>query len=170
MSLVEAVAPQVAAFRAAFSQLLPIDEVCGAWSEAELSSLVVGASPLQDIYWTPEHLSAHVKASHGYKMDSQPFRDLLDFMAGFSTAERRSFMTFATGAPSLPAAGFAGLRPPLTVVRKEAPSPPASPDDFLPSVMTCANYLKLPEYSSAEALKRQLHVAMTEGQNAFLLS
>jgi len=45
-----------------------------------------------------------------------------------------------------------------------------TPDQFMPSVMTCANYLKLPEYSSAEALRRQLGLAIREGQSAFHLS
>ncbi|KAJ1486133.1 hypothetical protein T484DRAFT_1790789, partial [Baffinella frigidus] len=55
------------------------------------------------------------------------------------------------------------------VVRKEAESP-LTPDDYLPSVMTCANYLKLPEYSSEENLRKQLKFAIQEGQLSFLLS
>jgi len=58
----------------------------------------------------------------------------------------------------------------LTVVKKEAPLAPMTPDQFMPSVMTCANYLKLPEYSTAEVLRRKLEFAMSEGQSAFLLS
>jgi E3 ubiquitin-protein ligase TRIP12 len=42
--------------------------------------------------------------------------------------------------------------------------------DLQPSVMTCANYLKLPDYSSKEALKAKLLMALKEGQSAFLLS
>eukprot|EP00039_Didymoeca_costata_P031575 m.35451 g.35451 ORF g.35451 m.35451 type:complete len:70 (-) comp8883_c0_seq2:1451-1660(-) len=60
--------------------------------------------------------------------------------------------------------GLQALNPPLTVVRK------GSSDNELPSVMTCQNYLKLPEYSSAEVLKAQLTKAMTEGRGSFLLS
>jgi E3 ubiquitin-protein ligase TRIP12 len=36
--------------------------------------------------------------------------------------------------------------------------------------MTCANYLKLPNYSSAEVLQTQLLTAVTEGQGSFHLS
>ena len=47
---------------------------------------------------------------------------------------------------------------------------PENPDDYLPSVMTCVNYLKLPDYSSTEALKSKLMLAAREGQKAFHLS
>jgi len=47
----------------------------------------------------------------------------------------------------VPSKGFRGLNPPLTVVRKPHEAP-LKADDYLPSVMTCVNYLKLPEYSS----------------------
>lgn len=36
--------------------------------------------------------------------------------------------------------------------------------------MTCANYLKLPDYSSIEILRAKLTVAIKEGQGAFHLS
>lgn len=42
-----------------------------------------------------------------------------------------------TGAPKLPIGGFRGLNPPFTVVRKPH-EPPYKADDYLPSVMTCA--------------------------------
>jgi E3 ubiquitin-protein ligase TRIP12 len=36
--------------------------------------------------------------------------------------------------------------------------------------MTCANYIKLPQYSCKEACLRQLRLAITEGQGSFDLS
>lgn len=64
------------------------------------------------------------------------------------------------------------LHPPLTIVRKTAENnnDNSNPDAFLPSVMTCVNYLKLPEYSSKEILKNKLFTAIRDGQYAFLLS
>eukprot|EP00928_Gymnodinium_smaydae_P006424 TRINITY_DN1226_c0_g3_i2.p1 TRINITY_DN1226_c0_g3~~TRINITY_DN1226_c0_g3_i2.p1 ORF type:complete len:873 (-),score=132.81 TRINITY_DN1226_c0_g3_i2:44-2662(-) len=168
-SLVTAVAPQVKAFRTAFQELLPL-ETCQIWCEEELTSIVGGSSVMDDSVWTVEHLSAHIKAQHGYNAESRCLRDLIATMASFSQDDRRRFLTFTTGAPALPLGGFGGLKPPLTVVKKEAPPAPASPDHFMPSVMTCANYLKLPEYSSAEILRQKLDLAMSEGQSAFLLS
>lgn len=168
-SLVSAISPQTSAFRSAFSDVLPI-EACRVWSKLELTNIVAGASVKDDACWTVDHLSAHIKAQHGYQADSQCFRDLLTVMAGFNEEDRRNFLAFATGAPALPIGGFAGLRPPLTVVKKEPPTAPLSLDQLLPSVMTCANYLKLPDYSSQAILKERLGLAMREGQSAFLLS
>jgi hypothetical protein len=62
---------------------------------------------------------------------------------GMERGERRLLLRFLTGSPTLPSGGLGRLQPPLTVVRKEAEAP-LGPDDYLPSVMTCANYLKLP--------------------------
>jgi E3 ubiquitin-protein ligase TRIP12 len=55
-----------------------------------------------------------------------------------------------------------------------------NPNNILPSVMTCNNYLlliyigtnflKLPEYTSFDILKEKLLKAIYEGQNSFLLS
>lgn len=57
----------------------------------------------------------------------------------------------------------------FTVVCKPSEDPYTS-DDYLPSVMTCVNYLKLPAYSSREVMNRQLSKAIKEGQGAFHLS
>lgn len=43
--------------------------------------------------------------------------------------------------------GFRSLMPPLTVVRKSM-EPNENPDHSLSLVMTCVNYLKLPDYTS----------------------
>lgn len=57
----------------------------------------------------------------------------------------------------------------FTVVCKPSEAPYTS-DDYLPSVMTCVNYLKLPDYTSIDALRKQLFTAIKEGQGAFHLS
>ncbi len=57
----------------------------------------------------------------------------------------------------------------FTVVCKPSEAPYAS-DDYLPSVMTCVNYLKLPDYSDIEMLRKRLFTAIKEGQGAFHLS
>jgi hypothetical protein len=43
-------------------------------------------------------------------------------------------------------------------------------DNELPSVMTCANYIKLPPYSTKDVCARQLRFALREGQGSFDLS
>lgn len=65
--------------------------------------------------------------------------------------------------------GFKALNPQLTIVRKGV-DPPLNPDDFLPSVMTCVNYLKLPDYSTVDIMKERLRFALQEGKHSFHLS
>lgn len=43
-------------------------------------------------------------------------------------------------------------------------------DSDLPSVMTCANYLKLPPYTSKAVMEARLLYAIREGQGSFDLS
>lgn len=88
-------------------------------------------------------------------MDSRPVRDVLSIMSELSLPERREFLSFITGScvlspaqpiltacsPRLPIGGFAALTPSLTIVRKDGG------DGSLPSVMTCVNYIKLPDYT-----------------------
>jgi E3 ubiquitin-protein ligase TRIP12 len=57
----------------------------------------------------------------------------------------------------------------LTVVCKPAEAPLGS-DDYLPSVMTCVNYLKLPNYSTLDVMREKIMLAIREGQGAFHLS
>ena len=45
-----------------------------------------------------------------------------------------------------------------------------STDGDLPSVMTCANYIKLPPYSSKAVMQERLLFAIREGQCSFDLS
>jgi E3 ubiquitin-protein ligase TRIP12 len=56
------------------------------------------------------------------------------------------------------------------VVKKKPEIGHENPDDYLPTVMTCQNFLKIPEYSNIVVLKEKLLLAMNEGGNAFHLS
>jgi E3 ubiquitin-protein ligase TRIP12 len=128
-----------------------------------------------------------IKADHGYNLDSKSVRNLLATMSEFDAQERRDFLQFITGSPKLPIGGkllhlscdkhsltnlfpgFKALTPMFTVVCKPS-EPPFTSDDYLPSVMTCVNYLKMPDYSTVEILREKLSVAIREGQGAFHLS
>lgn len=65
--------------------------------------------------------------------------------------------------------GFKNLHPAFTVVCKPFEAP-LKADDYLPSVMTCANYLKMPNYSSKEVTLAKFKMAYEEGQGSFHLS
>ncbi|XP_076926014.1 E3 ubiquitin-protein ligase UPL3-like isoform X2 [Bidens hawaiensis] len=97
-------------------------------------------------------------------------------MGDFNPVQQRAFCRFVSGVPRLPPGGLAVLNPKLTIVRKHSSTasnvgPNAEPaDDDLPSVMTCANYLKLPPYSTKEIMQKRILYAITEGQGSFDLS
>lgn len=115
--------------------------------------------------WTHDSLRSSTKAGHGYDSGSRVVQLLYTVLSDrFSPADRRQFLLFATGSPRLPVGGFAALTPRLTVVDKGSPDP----DAVLPSVMTCANYLKLPNYSSLEVLEQRLRLAMNEASGFHL--
>jgi E3 ubiquitin-protein ligase TRIP12 len=58
----------------------------------------------------------------------------------------------------------------LTVVKSQPVDSLDNPDNYLPTVMTCQNYLKIPIYSNKEVLREKLNLAIEEGSNAFHLS
>ncbi|PCH36373.1 hypothetical protein WOLCODRAFT_28515 [Wolfiporia cocos MD-104 SS10] len=155
---------QAKAFREGFSKVFPITDL-QAFTTDELVMLFGNSE--ED--WSPETLSEALKADHGFNVESRAIRDLLEIMSEFDGPSRRSYLQFITGSPRLPIGGFRGLNPPLTVVRKPHEAP-LTADDYLPSVMTCVNYLKLPEYSSKAVMKEKLHIAMSEGVGSFHLS
>ncbi|KAL2393380.1 putative ubiquitin fusion degradation protein C12B10.01c, partial [Exophiala dermatitidis] len=158
------VRPQIEAFQAGFSEVFSYSSL-KAFTPDELVMLFGRV----DEDWSMETLMDSVKADHGYNMDSKSVKNLLQTMSELTPAQRRDFLQFVTGSPKLPIGGFKSLTPMFTVVCKPS-EPPYTSDDYLPSVMTCVNYLKLPDYSSQEVLKERLFVAIREGQGAFHLS
>lgn len=138
--------------------------------------------------WDVKTLMDCCRPDHGYTADSRAIRFLFEVLSSYNREEQRMFVQFLTGSPRLPVGGnpntilivlyffwhknfkgFKALSPPLTVVRKTL-EPNMNPDDFLPSVMTCVNYLKLPDYSTVEVMREKLGVAASEGQHSFYLS
>ncbi|KAH9172968.1 hypothetical protein EDB89DRAFT_1961917 [Lactarius sanguifluus] len=155
---------QAKAFREGFSKVFPITDL-QAFALDELVMLFGNGE--ED--WSIETLNEAIKADHGFNAESRTIRNLIEVMSGFEAPTRRQYLQFLTGSPRLPIGGFRGLNPPLTVVRKPHEAP-LKADDYLPSVMTCVNYLKLPEYSSKDVMLEKLQVAMKEGVGSFHLS
>jgi len=164
MTLGSGVQRQVDAFRAGFSQVFPYSAL-RAFTPDELVMLFGRVE--ED--WSIETLLDSIKADHGFNMDSKSVRNLLQTMSELNPSDRRDFLQFTTGSPKLPIGGFKSLTPMFTVVCKPS-EPPYASDDYLPSVMTCVNYLKLPDYSDLEVMKRRMYTAIKEGQGAFHLS
>lgn len=164
MTLGSGIAEQVKEFQTGFSMIFPVRDL-GIFSPDELGLLCGNA----DEDWSKETLGQAIKADHGYNADSRSIRNLIDILSAFDSAERREFLQFMTGSPKLPIGGWRSLNPPFTVVRKPH-EPPNKADAMLPSVMTCAQYLKLPDYSSKEVLAAQLWRAIRDGSGSFHLS
>jgi E3 ubiquitin-protein ligase TRIP12 len=158
------VAKQTQAFRDGFSKVFSARDL-QAFTADELAMLFGNT----DEDWSVETLNEAIKADHGFNVESRAIHDLIDIMSEYDVPTRRAFLQFITGSPKLPIGGFRGLNPPLTVVRKPHEAPLVA-DDYLPSVMTCVNYLKLPEYSRKEVMREKLKTAMKEGVGSFHLS
>ncbi|TAQ85979.1 hypothetical protein B7494_g5695 [Chlorociboria aeruginascens] len=164
MTLGSGVQRQVDAFRVGFTQVFPYS----ALSAFTPDELVMLFGRIEED-WSLETLMDSIKADHGFNMDSKSVRNLLQTMSELTPSERRDFLQFTTGSPKLPIGGFKSLTPMFTVVCKPS-EPPYTSDDYLPSVMTCVNYLKLPDYTNLDVMRRRLSIAIKEGQGAFHLS
>lgn len=158
------ISQQIAAFREGFNCLFAIDDL-KLLTHSELVSLFGKAE--ED--WSYATLADTIRADHGFTMESDPVRHLLEILSDMNPIEKREFLQFTTGSPRLPIGGWKALRPVFTVVRK-IPEEPLTADDYLPSVMTCANYFKMPSYTSKQIMLTRLLTSMKEGQNSFLLS
>lgn len=163
--LVRGVRKQMGAFIDGFTSIIPLDTL-SIFHPTELGLLTGGRvfAP-----WTIEELHHNCRLDHGYTHSSTTIGYLFNAMANFDEEEQRKFLQFVTGTPRLPIGGFSGLTPPLTIVKKQGGANQI-PDSYLPSVMTCVNYLKLPEYTSEYILREKLDTAINEGQKAFHLS
>lgn len=167
--LYEGVTKQMEAFREGFESVFPLANLKIFYPE-ELEQVFCGSpSGGRDQRWEPRMLTECIRPDHGYNAESRAIRMLIDILASYNREEQRLFLQFVTGSPRLPTGGFKALNPPLTVVRKSLESS-LDPDEYLPSVMTCVNYLKLPDYSSAEVMRAKLRLAASEGQHSFHLS
>ncbi|KNC98468.1 uncharacterized protein SPPG_06169 [Spizellomyces punctatus DAOM BR117] len=165
MTVGEGVQRQVEAFRRGFDRVFPAADL-RSFTVQELAVLVGGA---EEEDWAYDVLIDSIKADHGYNSDSRTIKHLATFMSTLNPIQRREFLQFVTGSPKLPLGGFKALNPSLTVVRKNVEAG-KKPDDYLPSVMTCVNYLKVPDYSELEVMKMRFEVAVREGQGCFHLS
>ncbi|KAM3834807.1 E3 ubiquitin-protein ligase TRIP12 isoform 4-T6 [Vipera latastei] len=164
-ALNEGVSRQFDSFRDGFESVFPLSHLQYFYPE-ELDQLLCGS---KTDTWDAKTLMECCRPDHGYTHDSRAVKFLFEILSGFDSEQQRLFLQFVTGSPRLPVGGFRSLNPPLTIVRKTFEST-ENPDDFLPSVMTCVNYLKLPDYSSIEIMREKLLIAAKEGQQSFHLS
>ncbi|XP_039296101.1 E3 ubiquitin-protein ligase TRIP12 isoform X2 [Nilaparvata lugens] len=167
--LIEGVNRQMESFREGFEVVFPQQQLSMFYPEELEAVFCGGGGGSGGGGWDVRTLAECCRPDHGYTPDSRAIRFLFEVLASYTTQEQRDFVQFLTGSPRLPVGGLKSLTPPLTVVRKTL-EPQQDADDFLPSVMTCVNYLKLPDYSSLQVMRHKLSQAAKEGQRSFHLS
>lgn len=165
MLVVDGIRAQVEALRSGISSVFDVSHL-RAFNTAELDALVNGD---KEQPFTMDMLREHVKCDHGFTQNSHAVKLLFEVLCEFTPAEQRDFVMFVTGAPRLPVGGLAALHPSLTIVRRP-PSEGCVADETLPSVSTCFFFLKMPDFSSKEIMKKQIVTAMSEGQGNFHMS
>ncbi|KAJ8973591.1 hypothetical protein NQ317_010028 [Molorchus minor] len=164
----EGVCRQMESLREGFESVFPLQNL-RVFQPEELEAIFCGSPKDYTAGWDVKTLMECCRPDHGYNADSKAIKFLFEVLSSYDREEQRMFVQFLTGSPRLPVGGFKALSPPLTVVRKTL-EPNMNPDDFLPSVMTCVNYLKLPDYSSIKVMRDKLRLAASEGQHSFYLS
>uniref|UniRef100_A0A182VVU2 E3 ubiquitin-protein ligase n=1 Tax=Anopheles minimus TaxID=112268 RepID=A0A182VVU2_9DIPT len=168
--LAEGVSRQFEALREGFDTVFPMSRLQMFYPE-ELENVFCGSGigGTNQQRWDVRMLSESCRTDHGFSQDSPAIQFFYDILATYNRDEQRLFLQFVTGSPRLPTGGFKSLTPPLTIVRKKMDGN-QNPDEYLPSVMTCVNYLKLPEYSNREVMRQKLKIAASEGSMSFHLS
>ena len=165
----ETVKLQISAFKKGFNSIFPISSLapfCHSTSDgADLEQIVCGSNS-KDADWTQETLKKNIDPDHGYTRMSPQYLHFIKYISEIDPANRPNFLKFLTGSKRLPIGGFASLSPHLTLVLKTG----SNPDQILPSVMACQNYVKSPTYSTYEIFKHKFDYAVQEGQQNFTLS
>jgi E3 ubiquitin-protein ligase TRIP12 len=156
---------QAEAFLRGFGDVLDVKSLL-LFQAGEIELLFCGPSFEE---WSSDFLVQATRCDHGFRHESDAVVSLLRVLSELNAEDQRRFVMFATGSPALPVGGLMGLHPRLTIV-KRTPDGGRSPDECLPTVMTCTNYFKLPDYSSYEVTKARLLYALREGQGSFHLS
>ena len=116
-----------------------------------------------------KEISKFIIIEHGYSINSKQISYFFKYISELNKENKKKFLKFITGSERLPFLGFEGLKPKLTIV-KRLTEKYDNPDNYLPSVMTCQNYLKIPEYSSYEIFKNKMDIEIFEGGNELNLS
>lgn len=161
----EGVRRQMEAFKEGFESVFSLNQL-KIFYPHELEYLFCGSGHSQ---WDTKTLTECCRPDHGYTHESKAIKFLFEILSSYNQEQQRQFLQFATGSPRLPVGGLKSLSPPLTIVRKTLDGS-EDPDSYLPSVMTCVNYLKLPDYTTIEIMREKLQIAVSEGQHSFHLS
>jgi len=99
---------------------------------------------------------------HGYNANDPTVQDLWTVLNNWDPDMRTKFLLFATSTDKAPLLGFASLEP-LFAVSKHSGDLSA-----LPSVSTCTNMLKLPDYKNVNILDEKLRRAVSDSAGFYV--
>jgi hypothetical protein len=161
--------PLAKAFKAGFNKVFPIENM-KVFSSREIEEILLTSF---EETWTEELLDSYINTNHGIAKSSNIYKYFVKYMISLDNKKRRDFLTFVTGCPRLPLGGIKNLTPKITIVKKlqeKSIEAESNQDNYLPSVMTCYNFIKIPEYSTYDILAKNFDKAITDGNFAFNLS
>jgi hypothetical protein len=160
----EGMRPVIEQFNRGFFSII----MSGMWerlSADERRALVTG----EGAEVTMADLERNIVFAHGYGEKAPQRKMLLEVIFEMEPDVQAKFFRFITGCERLPVGGLAALQPRIAVA-KRVTEENRKPDETLPTAATCANYFKLPPYSSKAVLRERVILAINEAQEGFLLS
>jgi len=148
--LVDSVARQFTAFARGFHTVVS-GPALDLMRPEELSLLVTGSKELDF-----EELQRGARYEEPYTPTHRAVKWLWEAVHALDGPQKKRFLAFVTGSDRSPIRGLADLR---MVVQRAGPD-----SESLPTASTCFNTLLLPDYSSAEKMKRKLLKAIEESE------
>lgn len=161
---------QLQAFKKGFNSVLPLDSIRIFSTKHEIELMVCGENTHGADWNDMDKLRLAVKPDHGFTPESRCYNDFLRYIAELEPAKRSGFLMWLTGSRRLPKGGFGGLDSQVSINKVSEHTLQCSPDEKCPTVNTCLHYVKFPEYSSFEVLKRKFDQAIEMGSDNFALS
>ncbi|CDZ98238.1 E3 ubiquitin-protein ligase/Putative upstream regulatory element binding protein [Phaffia rhodozyma] len=157
--LADSVKDQSKAFIDGFTSIIP-QSLLQIYDAGELELLISGL-PTIDV----DELKNSVQL-HNWRNSDAEIQWLWRAIRSFSQAERASFLQFTTGSARVPLGGFSQLVGSNGVQPVQVHRAHGDPDR-IPTSHTCFNQLDLGSYSSYDALRDKLLLAITEGATGF---
>jgi E3 ubiquitin-protein ligase HUWE1 len=160
--LTGAIVDQLNAFLSGFHELIP-RELISIFSPEEMELLMCG---LPDVDIQDMKANTDYVGWGPHPLANQTIQWFWQLMSELDQQEKALMLLFVTGTSKVPINGFAGLQG-MNGAQKFSIHNSGSTFDKLPTAHTCFNQLDLPEYSSYEAMKQQVMIALREGSQGF---
>jgi E3 ubiquitin-protein ligase HUWE1 len=157
--LTGSVKEQLDEFLKGFHDIIPA-ELVSIFNEQELELLISGLPEIDVDDWKSN------TEYHQYTASSPQIQWFWRAVRSFDKEERAKLLQFVTGTSKVPLNGFQELEGMNGFSRFNIHRDYGN-KDRLPSSHTCFNQLDLPEYESYEALRQQVHTAITAGSEYF---